>query len=300
MGDTTDGFMDVILRDILVFIQSGSVWRHVLDLIDIGIVAFFLYRMFLLIRGTQAVQLMYGVLLLALIGLIANLLDLRLLSWIFRNAAPAILIGVIVLFQPEIRRALDQFGRIGFIGRPLAHYNLQIFNRMIDEVIRATTKLTQRFTGALIVFEKETGLENYANTGIRINGELTAEFLEAIFFPNSPLHDGAVIVRGNQILAAGCVLPLADEGTVRERMGTRHRAGLGLSIQTDAVVLILSEELGQIAVAHEGKLLRNLDPDRLRQVLTSLLQPRSEPHRPPLPVWRRYQRDRVERVERVR
>ena len=284
--------MDVILRDILVFLQSGNIWRHVLDLIDIGLVAFFLYRMFLLIRGTQAVQLMYGVLLLALIGLLANLLDLRLLSWIFRNAAPAILIGIIVLFQPEIRRALDQFGRIGFIGRPLAHYNLQIFNRMIDEVIRATTKLTQRFTGALIVFEKETGLENYANSGIRINGELTAEFLEAIFFPNSPLHDGAVIVRGNQILAAGCVLPLAEEGTVRERMGTRHRAGLGLSMQTDAVVLILSEELGQIAVAHEGKLLRNLDPDRLRQVLTSLLQPRPEIHRPPLPVWRREDRAR--------
>jgi len=284
--------VDVILRDILVFLQSGNIWRHVLDLIDIGLVAFFLYRMFLLIRGTQAVQLMYGVLLLALIGLLANLLDLRLLSWIFRNAAPAILIGIIVLFQPEIRRALDQFGRIGFIGRPLAHYNLQIFNRMIDEVIRATTKLTQRFTGALIVFEKETGLENYANSGIRINGELTAEFLEAIFFPNSPLHDGAVIVRGNQILAAGCVLPLAEEGTVRERMGTRHRAGLGLSMQTDAVVLILSEELGQIAVAHEGKLLRNLDPDRLRQVLTSLLQPRPEIHRPPLPVWRREDRAR--------
>jgi len=284
--------VDVILRDILVFLQSGNIWRHILDLIDIGLVAFFLYRMFLLIRGTQAVQLMYGVLLLALIGLLANLLDLRLLSWIFRNAAPAILIGIIVLFQPEIRRALDQFGRIGFIGRPLAHYNLQIFNRMIDEVIRATTKLTQRFTGALIVFEKETGLENYANSGIRINGELTAEFLEAIFFPNSPLHDGAVIVRGNQILAAGCVLPLAEEGTVRERMGTRHRAGLGLSMQTDAVVLILSEELGQIAVAHEGKLLRNLDPDRLRQVLTSLLQPRPEIHRPPLPVWRREDRAR--------
>ena len=284
--------MDVILRDILVFLQSGNIWRHVLDLVDIGLVAFFLYRMFLLIRGTQAVQLMYGVLLLALIGLLANLLDLRLLSWIFRNAAPAILIGIIVLFQPEIRRALDQFGRIGFIGRPLAHYNLQIFTRMIDEVIRATTKLTQRFTGALIVFEKETGLENYANSGIRINGELTAEFLEAIFFPNSPLHDGAVIVRGNQILAAGCVLPLAEEGTVRERMGTRHRAGLGLSMQTDAVILILSEELGQISVAHEGKLLRNLDPDRLRQVLTSLLQPRPEIHRPPLPVWRREDRAR--------
>ncbi|TMD12786.1 MAG: TIGR00159 family protein [Chloroflexi bacterium] len=242
--------------------------------------------MFLLVRGTQAVQLLVGILLLGLVGFAATLLNLRLLSFIFRNAAPAILIGVIVLFQPEIRRALDQFGRIGFIGRPLAHYNLQIFNRMIEDVIRATSKLAQRFTGALIVFEKETGLENYANTGIRINGEVTAEFLEAIFFPNSPLHDGAVIIRGTQILAAGCVLPLAEEGTVRERMGTRHRAGLGLSMQADAVVVILSEELGQITVAHEGKLLRNLDPDRLRQVLTSLLQPRAEVH-PPRLAWRR-------------
>jgi diadenylate cyclase len=272
--------LDAFLRDVSIFLQTGPWWRHLLDVVDIGLVAFFLYRLFLLIRGTQAVQLMVGLLLLALVGFIATLLDLRLLSWIFKNAAPAILVGVIVLFQPEIRRALDQFGRIGFIGRPLAHYNLQMFSRVIDEVIRATAKLTQRFTGALIVFEKDTGLENYANTGIRINGELTAEFLEAIFFPNSPLHDGAVIIRGNQILAAGCVLPLADEANVRERMGTRHRAGLGLSMQTDAVVVILSEELGQITVAHEGKLLRNLDPDRLRQVLGSLLQPRAEFHGP--------------------
>src|SRR3989442_5022507 len=208
----------------MVFLQSGNIWRHVLDLIDIGLVAFFLYRLFLLVRGTQAVQLMFGVLLLALIGLLANLLDLRPLSWTFRNAAPAVLIGIIVLFQPEIRRALDQFGRIGFIGRPMAHYNLQIFHRMIDEVIRATTKLTQRFTGALIVFEKETGLENYANSGIPINGELTAEILQAIFFPNSPLHDRAVIVRGDQILAAGSVPPLGQVTAVRQRMGKRHRA----------------------------------------------------------------------------
>jgi diadenylate cyclase len=267
----------------LVFFQGRTWWR---DVLDVGIVAFFLYRLFLLIRGTQAVQVMIGVGLLGLIGLVANLLDLRLTSWIFRNAAPAILIGIIVLFQAEIRRALDQFGRIGFLGRPLAHYNLQAFNRMIEEVVRATTKLAQQYTGALIVFEKETGLENYANSGIRINGELTAEFLEAIFFPNSPLHDGAVIIRGNTILAAGCVLPLADEANVRERMGTRHRAGLGLSMQTDAVVLIVSEERGQITVAHEGKLLRNLDPDRLRQVLSSLLQPKPDLPRPLL-AWRR-------------
>jgi len=212
--------VDFLKDNIGVFLRTRTWWK---DLIDVSVVGFFLYRMFLLIRGTQAVQLMLGLLLLAVVGLVANLLELRLLSWIFRNAAPAILIGVIVLFQPEIRRALDQFGRMGFLGRPLAQYNLQIFNRMIEDVVRATVKLTQQYTGALIVFEKESGLENYANSGIRINGELTAEFLEAIFFPNSPLHDGAVIIRGNQILAAGCVLPLADEANVRERkIGRAH------------------------------------------------------------------------------
>src|SRR5437588_11172291 len=117
---------------------------------------------------------------------------------------------------------------------------------MIDEDILATNKLTQQFTGALIVFEKETGLENYSNTGIRINGELTAEFLQTIFFPNSPLHDGAVIVRGNSIVSAGCLLPLPEEGRVRERLGTRHRAAIGLSMVSDAIVVVVSEETGAI------------------------------------------------------
>ncbi len=261
-----------LLRDIGLFLQNRS-WR---DLLDVALVSFFLYRVLLLIRGTQAVQIVLGLLLLGLVGLFAKALNLRLLSWIFQNAAPAIIIGVLVLFQPEIRRALDQFGRMGFLGRPLMHYNTQLFNRMVDEVTRAAQHLAAARTGALIVFERETGLENYANSGIRINGELTAEFLQAIFFPNSPLHDGAAIIRGTQILAAGCLLPLAEDGSVRERIGTRHRAALGLSLQTDAVILVLSEESGQMAVAHEGKIMRNLDPDRLRQVLVSLLQPRPE------------------------
>jgi diadenylate cyclase len=256
------------LLGLTLFLRNRT-WR---DVLDIALVSFFLYRVLLLIRGTQAVQIVLGLLFLGLIGLFANLLNLRLLSWIFQNAAPAILIGVLVLFQPEIRRALDQFGRMRFLGRPVIHYNAQMFNRMVDEVVRAAQRLAAARTGALIVFERETGLENYANSGIRINGELTAEFLQAIFFPNSPLHDGAAIIRGTQILAAGCLLPLAEDSSVRERIGTRHRAALGLSLQTDAVVLILSEESGQMAVAHEGKIMRNLDPDRLRQVLVSLLQ----------------------------
>jgi diadenylate cyclase len=256
------------LHGLTLFLRNRT-WR---DVLDVALVSFFLYRVLLLIRGTQAVQIVLGLLFLGLVGLFANLLNLRLLSWIFQNAAPAILIGVLVLFQPEIRRALDQFGRMRFLGRPVIGYNAQMFNRMVDEVVRAAQRLAAARTGALIVFERETGLENYANSGIRINGELTAEFLQAIFFPNSPLHDGAAIIRGTQILAAGCLLPLAEDSSVRERIGTRHRAALGLSLQTDAVILILSEESGQMAVAHEGKIMRNLDPDRLRQVLVSLLQ----------------------------
>ncbi len=261
------------LRDIGLFLQS----RSPKDLIDVAVVTFFLYRLLLLIRGTQAVQIVLGILLLGLVGLVAKLLDLRLLSWLFQNATPAIIIGVLVLFQPEIRRALDQFGRIGFLGRPLAQYHSELFSRMVDEVTRAAQRLAAARTGALIVFERETGLENYANSGIRINGELSAEFLVAIFFPNSPLHDGAAIIRGTHILAAGCLLPLAEDSSVQERIGTRHRAALGLSLQTDAVILVLSEESGQIAVAHEGKIMRNLDQDRLRQVLVSLLLPSPEP-----------------------
>lgn len=262
-----------ILREIELFLQNRT-WK---DVLDVAVVSFFLYRLLLLIRGTQAVQIVLGILLLGLVGLVAKLLDLRLLSWLFQNAAPAIIIGVLILFQPEIRRALDQFGRMGFLGRPLAQQRIQALERMVDKVTRAAQRLVAARTGALIVFERETGLENYANSGIRINGELSAEFLEGIFFPNSPLHDGAAIIRGERILAAGCLLPLAEDTSVRERIGTRHRAALGLSLQTDAVVLVLSEESGQIAVAHEGKIMRNLDQDRLRQVLISLLLPRPEP-----------------------
>lgn len=262
------------LREIELFLQNRT-WK---DVLDVAVVSFFLYRLLLLIRGTQAVQIVVGFLLLGLVGLVAKLLDLRLISWLFQNAAPALIIGVLVLFQPEIRRALDQFGRMGFLGRPLAQQRIQVLERMVDKVTRAAQRLVAARTGALIVFERETGLENYANSGIRINGELSPEFLEGIFYPNSPLHDGAAIIRGERILAAGCLLPLAeDSGSVRERIGTRHRAALGLSLQTDAVVLVLSEESGQMAVAHEGKIMRNLDQDRLRQVLISLLLPRPEP-----------------------
>lgn len=248
----------------------GELLRHIgpLEIIDVAVVAFVLYQLLRLLRGTQGIQILVGLVLLAVVGVVATQLNLVLLSWLFKNATFFIVIAVIVMFQPELRRALDQLGRIGHIGRPLSRYNTRQYNEAISEAIRAAERLSAKHTGALIAFEREVGLEDYAATGVRINGEISAEVLQSIFYPNSPLHDGAVIVRGNRILAAGCLLPLPEEGSVRERLGTRHRAALGLSLASDALVLVVSEETGNISVIEEGKISRNLDPDSLRRRVT--------------------------------
>src|SRR5205814_3894604 len=218
-----------------------------------------------LVRGTQGTQILVGLILLAVVGVVSTSLNLILLSWLFRNATFFRVIAAIVMFQPDLRRALDQLGRIGHMGRPLSRYNTRQYNQAISETIRAAERLSSKHTGALIAFERDVGLEDYAATGVRINGEISAEFLQSIFYPNSPLHDGAVIVRGNRIVAAGCLLPLPEEGVVRERLGTRHRAALGLSLASDALVMVVSEETGSISVIEEGKITRNLDGDGLRQ-----------------------------------
>ena len=242
------------------------------EILDVIVVSVILYQLLRLVRGTQALQLLVGLFLLAIVGVVASQLNLILLKWLFQNAAPFVVIAIIVLFQPELRRMLDQVGRIGHLGRPLSAFNHQLFNRSIAEAIRAAERMAARRMGALIAFEREVGLEDYAATGVRINGDLSAEFLQSLFFPNSPLHDGAVIVRGNTILAAGCLLPLADEAVVRERLGTRHRAAIGLSLASDALILVVSEETGAISVVENGKITRNLDPDGLRRRLTGSLE----------------------------
>jgi diadenylate cyclase len=249
-----------------------------IEIIDVVAVAFILYQLLRLVKGTQATQLIVGLVMLGIIGLAATQLHLILLGWLFQNAAPIAVLAIVVLFQPELRRILDQVGRLGHVARPLSAFNPQVFNRSVQEAIRAAEKLAQRRIGALIAFEREVGLEDYAATGVRINGELSAEFLQTIFFPNSPLHDGAVIIRGNDILAAGCLLPLADESQVRERLGTRHRAAIGLSLASDALILVVSEETGGISVVENGNISRNLDGDGLRRRLTGGLETTSQPN----------------------
>jgi diadenylate cyclase len=255
-----------LLRNAHFFLQSLS-WR---DGLDVLVVAFLLYQLLKLIRGTQAVQLLLGLGVIFAVGWAAQLLHLRLLEFIFNNGTQAIVIAAIVLFQPELRRALDQVGRLGTVRAVLGRPELA-YARTVDEVLRAAGSLAERKVGALIVFERETGLENLAATGIPVNGDVTGEMLATIFIPGSPLHDGAVIIRESRIIAAGCVLPLADTLPGVGRMGTRHRAALGLTMQSDAVVLIVSEETGLISIAHDGKIYRGLDQAKLHEMLVTLL-----------------------------
>ena len=271
--------MSTFFDDIRIFLGNVG-WRDVLDVI---IVALILYQLLKLVRGTQAAQLLVGLVVLLVVDLIATALDLRLLKYVFANGGQAILIAAVVLFQPELRRALDQVGRLAPVRAFLPHSGGGGIIRLVDEVIRAAGSLSEKRTGALVVFERGTGLENVAATGVRINGETTAEMLATLFFPNSPLHDGAVIIRDERVVAAGCVLPLADAIPGVGRMGTRHRAALGLTLQSDALVLIVSEETGLISVAHQGKVYRGLDQAKLRDMLVTLLGGESGHSRVPIP-----------------
>jgi diadenylate cyclase len=253
-------------RDALIFLQNFG-WR---DVLDIAVVALLLYQLLKLIRGTQAAQLLVGLGVIVAVGLAAEALNLRLLQFIFRNGGQAIVIAAVILFQPELRRALDQVGRLSRVRSLLGHHVGEAMQRLVDEVIRAASSLSERKTGALIVFERETGLENIATTGVRIDGEVTAEMLATIFMPGTSLHDGAVIIRDARLIAAGCVLPLAETIPGVGRMGTRHRAAVGLTLQSDAVVLIVSEETGLISLALEGRITRGLDLKVLRTTLMTL------------------------------
>ncbi len=270
--------MSEFLRNAHFFLSNFS-WR---DILDVLVVAFLLYQLLKLIRGTQAVQLLVGLAVIFVVGYAAQALNLHLLEFIFQNGTQAIVIAAIILFQPELRRALDQVGRLGAFRTLFGHHPAAAVAHTVDEVQRAGQSLSEKRTGALVVFERSTGLENIAATGVHINGEVTAEMLATLFVPGSPLHDGAVIIRGDRLIAAGCVLPLAETLPGVGRMGTRHRAALGLTLESDAVILIVSEETGLISVAHHGKLYRGLDAASLRDTLVELLGATGDPKASPV------------------
>ncbi len=245
--------------------------------LDILIIATVIFALLMALRGTTAMTLLRGgVVIICLLFLFGQVLDLSVVNFILRNSLPGLVVGAIVVFQPEIRRALERAGRT-----PIRAW-LSNTERSVEAEVVATAviELSRRRHGAIVVLERSTGLEDYIETGVRLDAELSAQLLEGIFFPNSPLHDKAVILRDHRVVAACCTLPLAD-GAGTMRMGTRHRAGLGITERTDAVSIVVSEESGGISVATDGRLIRLRDDARVRPTLEALIAG-TQPLRPVL------------------
>ncbi len=251
------------------------------DVLDILLVASVFYLLLRLIHGTQAVQLVRGILLFMLLTIaIARVFQLTAFTWLIQGSISALVVAIPVIFQPEIRRMLERLGRT---GRILTRVSEEETSAVIEEVAIAAEYLSQHRLGGLIVFERDTGLQEFIDTGSILDSLVSSEILIAIFYPYTALHDGAAVIRGNRLVAASCVLPLTEEPSLDRRFGTRHRAAIGLSEQTDAVVVVVSEERGTISVAHDGRIVQRLDSIRLRNILRALHQPLW--HREPRTRW---------------
>lgn len=241
-------------------------------ILDVAITALLIYGLLSLIRGTRAVRLVIGVTVLYAIYVAAQVLGLTLLQQILQAGAVVGLLALVVVFQPEMRRALERIGRVGSLGWLLAPSTRREYERVARVIAQAAASLGAEKVGALIVIERDTGLQDMAETGVSLDAKLSVEVLETIFTPRSPVHDGAVIVHRDRVVSAAVVLPLSETSTYRERFGTRHRAALGITEQTDAVAVVVSEETGTISLVERGRIVRNLDEQRLRRGLMELLE----------------------------
>lgn len=243
-------------------------------IIDILVVTALFYWVLWVAQGTRALSVIRGIVFLfLLLYLSSEVLQLRTLSVILATIWPALIVAIPVIFQPELRRAFEQLGHAGsWLKSPFPSQDDNTSELMIDEVVRASHQLSRLRYGALIVLERETNLQDFVDRGVAINADISRQLLINIFFPNSPLHDAAVVIGSNKILAASVVLPLTDNISASSSLGTRHRAGVGITEESDAIAVIVSEETGQMSVAHSGRLIRNLDQDRLRRVLRTLLR----------------------------
>ncbi|ERM92018.1 diadenylate cyclase CdaA [Caldanaerobacter subterraneus] len=256
------------------------------DIVDILIIAYVLYRLILVIHKTRAEQLLKGLAVLIIITKLSEWLQLRTVNYILRNAMTVGVIALLIVFQPELRRGLESLGRSGFLGKNFFFFNEdeKDMSEVIGEICDAVQYLSRSKIGALIVIERETGLNEIIETGIAMDSKISSELLINTFIPNTPLHDGAVIIRGDRIMAAGCFLPLTDNQNLSSELGTRHRAGLGVTEISDAIAIIVSEETGTISLAQNGRLSRHLDPKTLKEVLSSILDVKDNKK----PVWRKW------------
>jgi len=237
-------------------------WKYV---IEIGILWFFYYMLLVFIQGTRAVQVLKGLSVLVVIFIISQELHLETINWILAKIFTISIFAFLIIFQPELRRGLARIGQFGMFYRE---------KQTLDEIAKAALILSKKNVGALIALEKEIGLKPYVESGVAIDSQVTSELINTIFMPNTPLHDGGVVIQGSRMAAAGCLFPLTQNPHIVKSLGTRHRAGLGLSEETDAVVIIVSEETGGVSIASGGKLIKNVDEKDLAKTLTNIYRPK--------------------------
>lgn len=239
--------------------------RWILDFLDIALMSVILYRLLLIVKGTKAARMLMGLGILILASLVSRYLDLYTIDWLVQGFLAQIVIAVIIIFQPEIRRALTHLGEAQFLTFTKAEEL-----KSHEEIVRAAVSLANRKIGALIVIERETSLKDFIEMGIPLDAKVSKELLMSIFHPTSPIHDGAVIIQGNRVAAAGSFLPITLSPDLSKSLGTRHRAGIGLTEETDAVAIIVSEETGYISISLDGKLETRLDMGTLRDMMTDI------------------------------
>lgn len=236
------------------------------DVLDILLVAVILYKIYVMLKDTRAITLVKGILVLLGITVVCSWFELHVISWLLQKAVTLLFVALPIVFQPELRRALEHLGQGKFLGAS-ALLDDEEARTVVNELVRAVKQLSATHTGALLVIERDMGLNDICATGIRIEGLITADFLLNVFIVNTPLHDGAAVIRGNRLIAAGCLLPLTENRSLSTELGTRHRAAIGLSEQCDALIVVVSEETGTISVAENGHIMRHLDGDMLRKIL---------------------------------
>ncbi|OZI11266.1 TIGR00159 family protein [Bacillaceae bacterium SAS-127] len=248
------------------YFDNFSLLDSLSNILDILLVWFVVYKLLMIIRGTKAVQLLKGIFVIVIIRSVSGLLGLDTLSWIMQQALTWGFLAVIIIFQPEVRRALEQLGRGRFFSRTMSQEDEDQLN-MIDALVKSVGYMAKRRIGALISIERETGMNDYIETGIAMNSTISSELLINIFIPNTPLHDGAVVIQKNEIAAAGCYLPLSENPFISKELGTRHRAALGISEVTDSITIVVSEETGAVSIAKNGDLYRDLSAEDFKKLL---------------------------------
>lgn len=244
------------------------------DVVDILIVAYIFYKMFMFIKDTRAAQVLKGILFLLVATELSNIFNLHTLYWLLVNTLQFGVIAALIIFQPELRAGLEHIGRtqFNFFGKSGINISEEALNKNIDEIVEALYSLSRQKIGALIIMERETKIGDIINTGTIIDGEVSRQLLINIFIPNTPLHDGAVVIRDNQIKAAACFLPLTQSKDLSKELGTRHRAAIGVSEVSDCISLIVSEETGDVSIAKSGKIYRGVSKERMSNILRSNLK----------------------------